>query len=226
MSEKKLVLRDLSKTYLGEIPSEILKKINLSIVMGETVSILGPSGSGKSTLLNIIGSLTKPSEGSVFWGEQEIPLLEGKALAKYRSREVGFVFQEHHLLPQLTALENTLLPTLVQKQKSQIKRGQDLLDQLGLSQKMNSFPWQMSGGERQRVAIARAMINEAKILLCDEPTGNLDPKTGESIVDIFLNLAQKNQAIVIMVTHNERLAQKLQRIFILSEGSLEPKKFS
>jgi lipoprotein-releasing system ATP-binding protein len=190
---------------------------------GETVAIVGPSGSGKSTLLHIIGSLDRPTSGRVMLGETEVTSLATQELSAFRAKRVGFVFQDHHLLPQLTAVENAALPSLAVGDSGGMSRARDLLKQVGVSDRAGAFPSRMSGGERQRVAIARALLNGAKLLLCDEPTGNLDRETGLEIVSLFLDLAKQGDVIVVMVTHNLELASRFNRILELRDGVLIPR---
>jgi ABC-type lipoprotein export system ATPase subunit len=213
-----LALFDVHKRY-GEIT--VLNGVSLMANPGETVAIVGPSGSGKSTLLNLIGALDQPTSGSIRLGEIEVSALRGPGLTSYRASRVGFVFQDHHLLPQLTALENVLLPSLAAKPSgTAAARARALLEQMGVAHRADAFPAQMSGGERQRVAIARALINGPSLLLCDEPTGNLDQATGAAIVAIFLDLARQEKLTILMVTHNLEHAKCLARCLALKEGRL------
>jgi ABC-type lipoprotein export system ATPase subunit len=197
----------------------VLRDISLTVGEGETVAILGPSGSGKSTLLNLIGSLDLPSKGTIHVGATEVNRLEGDELARYRSHVVGFVFQEHHLLPQLTALENVLLPTLPRPFSEESEsRAVALLEAVGVSHRKDALPATMSGGERQRVAVARAIINAPALLLCDEPTGNLDKESGHAVVDLLLELAAKESITVLMATHNLEHASRFSRCLRLEGG--------
>ena len=214
-----LVLTHIRKTY--EPANEVLRDVSMAVAPGETVGVVGPSGCGKSTLLNIIGSLDKPTSGTVTLGGLDVGGLSGADLAAFRSSSVGFVFQDHHLLPQLTALENVLLPSLAASGADAAPRALELLGRVGLLEQADSFPAQMSGGERQRVAVARAMINEPALLLCDEPTGNLDQAAGENVVALFLELAGDRDVAVVMVTHNLHLAAKLARRVVLRGGRLD-----
>lgn len=203
-------------------PRRVLDELSFSAEAGEAVAILGPSGSGKSTLLNIIGSLDRPTSGAVRLGEIAVTELDGDDLARYRATEVGFIFQDHHLLPQLTAIENVLLPTLAARQDSaDEERGRELLERVGVGARADAFPARLSGGERQRVAAARALINGAGLLLCDEPTGNLDRSSGKELVTLLRELAAEG-VIVLMVTHNEEQAALLDRGLLLREGDLVP----
>lgn len=220
-----LVLRRLTKVY--PLPDggalTILHELDLTVPAGETVAIVGPSGSGKSTLLNLIGTLDQPTSGTIHLGQTEVTSLRGQSLAEFRARALGFVFQDHHLLPQLTALENVLVPTLASRPTTDANaRARALLDRVGLSERRDSFPSRLSGGERQRVAIARALINRPQLLLADEPTGNLDQDTGASVISLLLELAADQGATVIMVTHNPEQAARCQRTLRLREGHLAP----
>jgi lipoprotein-releasing system ATP-binding protein len=173
---------------------------------------MGPSGSGKSTLLHILGALEPPSSGSVTLEGVDPYRLDEKALAAFRNRKVGFVFQDHCLLPQLTVLENVLTPTLVARSKdSLIERARTLLDQVGLAERVDHRPAELSGGEKQRVALARALINEPLLLMCDEPTGNLDHKSAEVVASLLVELHARQQTILIVATHSAELAAKFQR---------------
>mgnify|MGYP001156269697 CR=1 FL=1 len=213
-----LILAGVTKTY---VPAhEVLRGVSMTARPGETVSVVGPSGCGKSTLLNIIGSLDQPTSGTVALGDIDIAGLSGDELAAFRSNEVGFIFQDHHLLPQLTALENVLLPSLATSSRDATPRARELLGRVGLSDQAESLPAQMSGGERQRVAVARAMINEPKLLLCDEPTGNLDHEAGENVVSLFLEMAGEGGVTVVMVTHNLDFAREFSRCVELRGGRL------
>ena len=214
----RLLLANVGKTY--EPSREVLRDVSMAVEPGETVAVVGPSGSGKSTLLNLIGSLDTPTSGAITFGGIDVAALSGSDLTAFRSRTVGFIFQDHHLLPQLTAFENVLLPSLAAGGKDATGRARDLLDSVGLLGHADAFPARMSGGERQRVAIARAMINEPALLLCDEPTGNLDREAGENVVGLFLELAAERRVTVVMVTHNVDLARKCSRCLELRGGSL------
>jgi lipoprotein-releasing system ATP-binding protein len=201
-------------------PMQILENVSLVMSASETVAIVGPSGSGKSTLLNIIGSLDKPTSGAVRLGDIDVTSLYDFELAAYRSKSVGFIFQDHHLLPQLTAIENVMLPMLALGGSADAARAEELLRLVGLSTRMHALPARMSGGERQRVAVARAMANDPPLLLCDEPTGNLDRKTGESIAQLFIELSRTHNVMLIVVTHNMDIAKRFQRCYELDGGQL------
>lgn len=219
-----LVVLDLVKRYETPTgPLTVLSGASLRASPGETVAVVGPSGSGKSTLLNIVGSLDTPTTGSVRLGDVEVTALEGKALADFRARRVGFIFQDHHLLPQLTAVENVLLPTLAgHAPKDAQQRARGLLERVGVLHRADAFPARMSGGERQRVAAARALINGAGLLLCDEPTGNLDRDAGANLVSLLIELAETQRVTVLMVTHNHEHAARFSRRLALRDGRLEP----
>jgi len=198
----------------------VLRDVSFEMTAGETLAVVGPSGSGKSTLLNIIGSLDRPTAGSVKLGALEVTGLDGVALADYRARRVGFIFQDHHLLPQLTALENVILPTLAAGYTAGADRACTLLERVGLADRMDYLPVRLSGGERQRVAVARAMINGPPLLLCDEPTGNLDRETAQRVAEIFVELAAEHSVMLVVVTHNMGLARNFRRCLELRHGTL------
>ena len=210
-----LVVDGVTKAYDSpDGPLEILKGVSFELSTGHTLSIVGPSGSGKSTLLNIIGSLDKPTFGSVKLGDLEVSELAGVALARYRSTQVGFVFQDHHLLPQCTALENVVLPSLALTGASKDdvhERAEGLLRRVGVADRMHALPASLSGGERQRVAVARAMINRPPLLLCDEPTGNLDVDAAKAVGDLFVELASHDDTMLIVVTHNMDFADRFEQ---------------
>jgi lipoprotein-releasing system ATP-binding protein len=216
-----LIVTDLRKEYpTPTTPLVVLRGVNLKLSPGERLAVVGPSGSGKSTLLNILGTLDTPSGGSVRVGETDPFALDAKALAAFRSRSIGFVFQDHHLLPQCTALENVLLPRLAlgKTTEDDRRRAVELLGQVGLGDRVTHLPAELSGGERQRVAIARALVNRPAVLLCDEPTGNLDARTADTVADLLLSLT--GETIVIGVTHSEHLAERFGRRMRMREGEL------
>jgi lipoprotein-releasing system ATP-binding protein len=199
---------------------EVLRDISFNFMGGTSVAITGPSGSGKSTLLHIVGTLEKPSGGQVEINNTDPFTLSEPELARYRNAVIGFVFQEHHLLPQYSVLENVLVPTLAFKQKPDAtQRAHELLERVGLTHRTSHRPAELSGGERQRVAIARALINQPGILLCDEPTGNLDTATSETIANLLFELHRVEQNILIVVTHNLALASSFQQHLQLSDGT-------
>ena len=223
--DQALVVEGLGKQYAT--PSEplvVLKKVDLKLNKGDAISITGPSGSGKSTLLYILGSLEQPTSGTFRLGEKEPLKMSAEGLAAYRNRSVGFIFQDHHLLPQLTALENVLVPTLasVPVNPDEVKkRGQGLLDRVGLADRATHLPAELSGGERQRVAIARALIHRPALLLADEPTGNLDRKRADEVSSLLLELQREEDSILIVVTHSMELAERHPLRAELVDGALE-----
>lgn len=220
-----LHIRGLKKhfrTAVGPLP--VLDGIDLDLAGGDEVAVIGPSGAGKSTLLHILGGLDSPTAGTVDVDGRRIADLAPRELADYRNRYVGFVFQDHHLLPQCTVLENVLIPTLASggATDEKMRHAQWLLQQVGLAGRIAHRPSELSGGEKQRVAIARALINRPKLLLCDEPTGNLDRATAVTIADLLVALARESAAILIVVTHSNELAARLRLRFELLDGRLAP----
>ncbi|MFA5251823.1 MAG: ABC transporter ATP-binding protein [Phycisphaerae bacterium] len=216
----------LYKSYqMGTTKVEVLKGVDLAVRQGEFAAIVGASGSGKSTLLHILGALDRPEKGVVSFEGRVLSRMGERELNKFRNKMVGFVFQFYHLLDELSVLENVFLPAMASKsvfgwlgsRKWARSRAGELLGELGLSERANHKPYQLSGGERQRVAIGRALMNEPRILLADEPTGNLDSATGSGILSVFEKLNKAGQTIV-MVTHDERIAQKAGRIITLADG--------
>lgn len=217
-----LLANQLSKEYIvGGRPLPVLSHIDLAIEAGNAVSIIGPSGSGKSTLLYALGALEPPTAGSVTLDGENPHGLEAKALAAFRNRKIGFVFQDHHLLPQCNVIENVLIPTLVAPPDSSAEsRARDLLEQVGLSSRIGHYPHELSGGEKQRVALARALIMQPRVLLCDEPTGNLDRDSTETIASLILEIHRKQKNILVVVTHNLELAGKFPMKYKLLDGHL------
>lgn len=217
-----LAITGLVKRYPspgGSLP--VLDQLDLTVEAGRTIAILGPSGSGKSTLLAIVASLEPATAGSVQLGGTEITTLAGAELAAFRARRIGMVFQDHHLLPQLTAEENVLVPALAAGRVADARaRAAELLVALGLDGRQRYFPAQLSGGERQRVAVARALINRPGLLLCDEPTGNLDPRHAGTVVDLLAGLARRDGTTVLMVTHQRELVQDFDRRLELVAGKV------
>ena len=218
-----LDVRKLSKEYptpAGRLV--VLSEINLSLNEKDSVSIVGPSGSGKSTLLYVLGTLEPPTSGTVLLGGTNPFALDDRSLAAFRNQQVGFVFQDHHLLPQCTVLENVLIPTLVaQEPDGEVqRRALELLDQVGLTPRIRHRPHELSGGEKQRVALARALVRKPQLVLCDEPTGNLDHDSTEAVSALLLELHKSRQVILIVVTHNLDLAQRFSRTYRLSDSRL------
>ena len=220
-----IILRaeDVHKAYhIGKRAVEVLHGVSLEVRRGETLSIMGASGSGKSTLLHVLGGLDRPDVGDVFFGEESISAMAPERRAAFRVHSVGFVFQSYHLLPELDILENVMLPAMAVKGGPDARaRARNLLEQVGLSDRMDHRPQELSGGEQQRVAIARALMNEPDLILADEPTGNLDSHTGENVLQCLFDLAHSEQRTLIMVTHNEEVARLCQRELILKDGKLE-----
>jgi lipoprotein-releasing system ATP-binding protein len=219
-----LVARNLSKTYLSTMgqPLDVLDDASLSLEPGESVAILGPSGSGKSTLLSILGTLERPSSGTVSLAGTDPFALPEAELARFRSRHIGFVFQDHHLLPQCTVLENVLVPFLADGKagRDEVALAQDLLKRVGLGERTLHRPAQLSGGERQRAAIARALVRQPELVLADEPTGNLDRATAESVARLLVELQRERNSMLVVVTHSEVLATHMQRRVELTAGRL------
>ena len=209
-------LSKIVNTYDGEL--QILADINFQIASGETVAITGESGSGKSTLLSLLAGLDRPTAGSVVINEQALETLSEDELAEFRAKNVGFIFQSFHLLGSLTALENVMLPIELKGNSDAKEQALALLDQVGLSHRLGHYPKQLSGGEQQRVAIARAFATEPNILFADEPTGNLDTKTGETVAELLFNLNQSSKTSLILVTHDDKLAQQCNQQIVLSAG--------
>ena len=219
-------LENISRTYFNEsaIGRDVLKEVSLSIKKGEAISIVGPSGSGKSTLLNIIGTLDHASSGVFKFDGNEIKNYSENQLAEIRNQKIGFIFQSHHLLPQLNVLENVLLPTIPIKDKSQKKlatlRAMDLLKYVGLDDKIHQLPGQLSGGEAQRTAVVRALINEPELILADEPTGSLDSVSADLIGDLLSNINTEKNIALILVTHSAKLANHIGNIYNITDGKL------
>jgi putative ABC transport system ATP-binding protein len=214
---------NVKKSYiLGEIEVPILHDINLEVQEGEFLAIMGPSGSGKSTLMNLIGFLDRPTEGKIIIKGSDINTLSDKEIARLRGLEIGFVFQVFNLIPRLTALENVELPTYANSRSgvNARERAKDLLKMVGLEDRMHHKPGELSGGQSQRVAIARALINDPAILLADEPTGNLDSKTGSEILNMFTRL-NKDGRTIVMITHDPEIARYANRIVLVKDGIIQ-----
>ncbi|MCC2604199.1 lipoprotein-releasing ABC transporter ATP-binding protein LolD [Planctobacterium marinum] len=218
-----LQCQHISKTYVdGDRDVQVLKDVNFTINKAEQVAIVGASGSGKSTLLHILGALDQPTQGQVIFQDQDIFQFTEKQQAQFRNKRLGFVYQQHHLLPEFTALENVAMPCLIarmSKSEAQAK-AKILLEKVGLSERLEHKPSALSGGERQRVAIARALVMEPQLVLADEPTGNLDDAAGESIYQLLVSLKTTISTSFVVVTHDKSLAAKLDRTLLLKHGVL------
>lgn len=219
-----LFAQHLAKSY--PTPSEplvVLSDVSLSMERGESLAIIGPSGSGKSTLLNLLGTLDHPSAGSIELAGTNPADLNEAALARFRNEQIGFIFQEHHLLPQLTVLENVLIPALAagRPDAAKIDRARQLLDRVGLSDRLDHIPGELSGGQKERVAVARALLNGPTLVLGDEPTGNLDRTTADSIATLLKELQREQNTILIVVTHSESLARQMDAQRELVDGTLK-----
>ena len=223
-----LELVEVAKRYDAGAPGglEVLKGASLRVAAGESLAIVGPSGSGKSTLLALMGALDRPTSGQVLFEGRDLATLGDAELARLRNRRVGFVFQLHHLLPQCTVLENVLVPTLAGMDRSLRREGrsraQRLLARVGLGERLSHRPGQLSGGERQRVAVARALVNRPAVLLADEPTGSLDRRTADLLMRLLADLNAEEGVTLVVVTHAEKFAARMQRILELADGMLVP----
>jgi len=215
---------DLKKSYkMGLIAVHALRGVNLKIRHGEMISVVGPSGSGKSTLLNLLGALDTPTSGKILIDDVDISRMGERALARFRNRKIGFIFQSYNLIDRSKVTKNVELPAIVadMPKKLRDRRVHELLDLVGLGDKANRRPNALSGGEQQRVAIARALINDPAFILADEPTGNLDSKTGEEIQNLLIRVNQEKKATIVVVTHNLELAERTGRILHLRDGVVE-----
>lgn len=221
MEEVFIKVEGLNKSFKkGKGQVDVLKDVDLSIFRGEMVALKGVSGAGKSTLMHILGGLERPSQGKIFFDARDIYSMDDNSLSAFRNREIGFVFQFHHLLPEFSALENVVMPALVGREShgSAREKALSILDRVGLSHRLTHKPGELSGGEQQRVAIARALMMGPKVLLADEPTGNLDSKTGEEVFSLLAEVNREMGLTCIIVTHNETLASRLDRQFIVQDG--------
>jgi predicted ABC-type transport system involved in lysophospholipase L1 biosynthesis ATPase subunit len=215
----------VTKTYDTPAgPLTVLRELDLQVAAGESIAIVGPSGSGKTTLLNLLGALDRPTSGSIRIADTELDRLDASAAARFRNRSIGFVFQLHHLLPQCTVLENVLVPRLAGGWEEDVAtthdRAERLLKEVGLADRASHRPWQLSGGEQLRVALARALINQPKLILADEPTGSLDPATGDRIADLLLRTHALTRTALVVVTHNPALAARMQKTYRFENGRL------
>lgn len=215
-----LTVSDVCQRFTrGEQNIDVLHAVSLSAAVGESIALVGPSGSGKSTLLHLLGTLEKPTAGQIAIGGQDPNALSEPELARFRNEQIGFIFQSHHLLPQYSALDNTLVPSLAFPQESRAGRARDLLTAVGLAQRLEHRPAELSGGECQRVAVARALINRPGLLLCDEPTGSLDRQTATTVADLLFTLHRSEDTVLVIATHDTELAERCDRRFALREGT-------
>jgi len=219
-----LGLEDIHKsfTHHGTL-IEILRGVDLAVNPGDSLAIMGASGVGKSTLLNIMGSLDPPTRGIVRFRDRNVYEMDGIVLSRFRNREIGFIFQFHHLLPELNALENTMMPALIARfhKKKAAETAREVLEKVGLERRLTHRAGELSGGEQQRVAIARALIMRPKLILADEPTGNLDWLTGQEIADLLLRLSREEGVAIVIATHNHRLAEKMSRQMEMVGGRIQ-----
>ena len=222
MTEKVIVTKNLIKTYkMGDILVEALRGVSMTVERGEVVSIMGPSGSGKSTLMNVLGCLDRPTSGEYILDGETVSKLSDNKLATIRNRKVGFIFQSFNLLPRVSALENVELPLRYSGTNHHRQRAREALEAVGLADRIKHRPSELSGGQQQRVAIARALVNNPAIVMADEPTGNLDSRSGKEIMDLLLSLNKERNMTVIIVTHDQSIASQTQRIIHLMDGLLE-----
>jgi lipoprotein-releasing system ATP-binding protein len=224
MSEALVIVEDLHKSFLHMGRRlDVLRGIDLNIHAGQILAIVGASGAGKSTLLHCIGTLDLPSAGRIRLGGEELTTMSGSRLAAVRNRSIGFVFQFHHLLPEFNALENVMLPGLIQgrSRKEMERRAAALLEEVGLSHRVSHRPGELSGGEQQRVAVARALVLDPKLLLADEPTGNLDSATSDAIHDLFFQINRQHGTTIVVVTHNAAFAESMPRVVRMRDGKVE-----
>ncbi len=215
---------NLRKTYFGAVPVQVLRGIDLHVGSGEFVCVLGQSGSGKSTLLNCLGALDRPTEGTVRINGQDLSELDDDELARFRNRTVGFIFQFHYLQDEFTCLENALMPVSITKgtpDDEDVERVQGLLERVGLGERLGNRPPQLSGGEQQRTAIVRALANQPRLVLADEPTGNLDSRSSAQVFSLMREINQETGVAFVMVTHDDRLASQGDRILRIEDGVIE-----
>ncbi|HWH69714.1 MAG TPA: ABC transporter ATP-binding protein, partial [Candidatus Sulfotelmatobacter sp.] len=225
MSDEVLSARGVHKTYsLGQRSLEVLRGVDVALHRSDFLALRGASGAGKSTLLYMLGGLDTPSQGEIWLGERNLANLSRRELAQVRNTEIGFIFQAYYLLPELDALENVCLPARMARMPAAKAeaRGRELLDRVGLKDRMEHKPYELSGGEQQRVAIARAMINEPHLILADEPTGNLDSHTGAEIIELLISLRAEKQTTLVMATHDRKVASRALRVIHIVDGLVEP----
>jgi len=214
---------DMDKQFVhGTRTLKVLRSVNLELCKGEMVSIIGPSGAGKSTLLHCLGTLDLPTSGEILFGSLDVVRLSPAELARFRNQSIGFVFQFHHLLPEFSALENAMMPALIARMppKEAKERADVMLDAVGMTHRLSHRPGELSGGEQQRVAIARALVMRPKLLLADEPTGNLDTKTSHEVHELLFRLNQEYGLTMLIVTHNLELAQRMPRVIRMADGKI------
>ena len=222
MSDPLVSVQNVSKAFEHEGRSlEVLQGIDLDIDAGEMVTIVGPSGAGKSTLLHLVGTLDLPSEGRIFYEGEDVTRLGSSDLAEFRNRSIGFVFQFHHLLPEFTALENVMMPGLIQGGRRLENRARELLSEVGLSERLTHRPGELSGGEQQRVALARALLMQPKLVLADEPTGNLDSQTSNSVQSLIFDLNRRHGITFLIVTHSRDFAAMMPRQVSMKDGRID-----
>ena len=222
MSDPLVSVQNVTKTFEHQGRSlEVLRGIDLDIGSGEMVTIVGPSGAGKSTLLHLIGTLDLPTDGRILYDGHDVTRLGSSDLAEFRNRSIGFVFQFHHLLPEFTALENVMMPGLIQGRRRFEDRAKQLLDEVGLSERITHRPGELSGGEQQRVALARALLMKPKLVLADEPTGNLDSQTSASVHSLFFDLNRRHGITFLIVTHSRDFADMMPRRVSMKDGRID-----
>ncbi len=220
-----LKAENIHKSYTGKAePVHVLKGVDIQIGQDDLIAIVGSSGSGKSTMLHIIGGLDRPDEGTIRFREADLARMDDVTLARFRNRNIGFVFQFHHLLPEFTALENVFMPGLIagRSMNDIRKRAEYLLEETGLGNRMDHRPSELSGGEQQRVAVARALMNEPEIIMADEPTGNLDEANSEKLLSVLMDLRKKEHTAIVLITHDPRIADFTSSVYQLHHGRLEP----
>ena len=221
MGEMILQAKNICKSYSnGKTQLSVLQDFSLDVEVGEIITIMGQSGSGKSTALNILGTLDHPDSGELILGGKRVHTMEENELAAIRNGDIGFVFQFHHLLPEFTAIENILMPTWINGKEDSKNHALDLIEKMGLSDRKDHFPSQLSGGERSRVAVARALMNQPKLILADEPTGNLDEKNADQVMQLLVDLQQAFNTALVIVTHDPGLAAMADRTITLVDGQL------
>lgn len=216
-----ITTKNLCKNYgVGDNSVQALKNCSIEIHTGESVAVTGASGSGKSTFLSLVGGITTASSGEIIIGGKNITLMNEKKLAKFRLKNIGFVFQAYNLIPEMTAYQNIILPLKLARKKIDKAYLSDICEKLSISDRLSHLPSELSGGQQQRVAIARALITKPAILLCDEPTGNLDKKTGEAVLDLLSQLCADNNCTLVLVTHDKSVADRMERIIRISDGEV------